>query len=174
VAVSIRTRFEVFKRDGFRCRYCGANAASVMLHVDHVVAIANGGSGDPANLITSCAKCNLGKSDVPLDESKLSTTPLPEDLREHAAQIRAYLAAAREVDDARGELVQAVIDRWMLHVDPMGMQRELINSLQYWVDAVGLESVFAAVDSTGRKGLRNITSQRKYFLACVRNHRDGT
>jgi hypothetical protein len=144
-----------------------------MLHADHVVAVANGGSDEPANLVTSCAKCNLGKSDVPLDESRLATAPLPEDLREHAEQIRAYLAAAREVDDAKGELVQAVIDRWMLRVDPEGMQTVLINSLQYWIDAVGLEAVFAAVDSTGRKGLHNITSQRKYFLACVRNHRDG-
>lgn len=43
-AISTRTRFEVFKRDGFRCMYCGRTPPTVLLHVDHIIAVSNGGS----------------------------------------------------------------------------------------------------------------------------------
>ncbi len=59
--MSKRLRFRVLRRDGFACRYCGRRAPLVVLHVDHVLAVANGGTDDEANLGTSCADCNLGK-----------------------------------------------------------------------------------------------------------------
>lgn len=65
-ALSKRTRFEIFKRDEFTCQYCGQRPPQVILHIDHVLAVANGGTDDVVNLITSCEACNLGKSDVPL------------------------------------------------------------------------------------------------------------
>lgn len=36
MAVSKRTRFEVLRRDGHICQYCGEKAPDVTLHVDHV------------------------------------------------------------------------------------------------------------------------------------------
>lgn len=69
MAVSTKTRFEVFKRDSFKCQYCGQSAPDVILHVDHIMPVAKGGGDDIINLITSCAKCNLGKSDRTLDDS---------------------------------------------------------------------------------------------------------
>ncbi len=65
-----RTRFEVFKRDKFTCQYCGRSAPDVILNIDHIVAVANGGGCGIHNLITSCGDCNGGKSDVPLDKSE--------------------------------------------------------------------------------------------------------
>ena len=61
MAVSTRTRFEIFKRDNYRCHYCGATPLQSALHIDHVVATANGGTDDPSNLITACKDCNLRK-----------------------------------------------------------------------------------------------------------------
>lgn len=63
----IRKRFAVLRRDGFRCVYCGADAESATLHVDHVRSLADGGSNDPANLVTACADCNLGKGALSLE-----------------------------------------------------------------------------------------------------------
>lgn len=56
-------RWSVFARDGFICRYCGAQAgqAGVELHADHVVSIAEGGNDHFDNLVTACGKCNGGK-----------------------------------------------------------------------------------------------------------------
>lgn len=66
MSVSVRTRFEVFKRDSFTCRYCGRKSPEAILEIDHIVAVANGGTNDLMNLATSCWDCNRGKSDVPL------------------------------------------------------------------------------------------------------------
>ena len=63
-AIPARLRFAVLQRDAFRCRYCGrtANEPGVVLHVDHVVPVAAGGTNYEGNLVTACAECNLGKS----------------------------------------------------------------------------------------------------------------
>jgi len=60
-------RFEILKRDGFRCRYCGATGRDVYLHVDHIHPRALGGTDDPSNLTTACETCNVGKGATPLD-----------------------------------------------------------------------------------------------------------
>lgn len=60
-AIPKRLRYAVLERDGYRCRYCGADAADAKLHVDHRMPVAKGGTNDYANLVTACVDCNLGK-----------------------------------------------------------------------------------------------------------------
>lgn len=60
-SMSAKKRFEVLRRDGFRCKYCGVTASESQLHVDHVIPVVAGGSDDLSNLVTACAGCNLGK-----------------------------------------------------------------------------------------------------------------
>ena len=67
-SMSKKTRFEVFKRDSFKCQYCGRSAPEVLLHVDHIKPVAEGGTDDILNLITSCADCNGGKGSRPLSD----------------------------------------------------------------------------------------------------------
>ena len=62
MSLSVRVRFEVFKRDRFTCSYCGKSPPNVLLEVDHVIPRAAGGSDDIENLTTSCQDCNRGKS----------------------------------------------------------------------------------------------------------------
>ena len=54
-------KFQILERDGFACRYCGARAPEVRLHVDHVTPVSRGGTNDDDNLVAACADCNLGK-----------------------------------------------------------------------------------------------------------------
>ena len=57
-------RYDVMKRDGFRCVLCGASANDgVELHVDHIKPIAKGGKTEMSNLRTLCSRCNMGKRD---------------------------------------------------------------------------------------------------------------
>lgn len=67
MAVSKRLRFEVMKRDNHTCRYCGADASTTKLTIDHVQPVALGGLDEPSNLVTACKDCNAGKSSVPPD-----------------------------------------------------------------------------------------------------------
>jgi len=63
-AVSPRTRHQVFERDNFRCRDCGASAATgATLELDHTIPVSKGGSNEIGNLRTLCSDCNRGKSD---------------------------------------------------------------------------------------------------------------
>lgn len=64
MGVPKRLRFEVFRRDGFRCRYCGATPDQKQLRPDHVIPEVLGGRTEPANLVTACEDCNSGKSSV--------------------------------------------------------------------------------------------------------------
>lgn len=57
-----KIRFEVFKRDNFKCQYCGCSAPDKVLEVDHMIPISKNGTNDMLNLVTSCFDCNRGKS----------------------------------------------------------------------------------------------------------------
>jgi hypothetical protein len=66
--VGPRLRFRVFQRDRFRCVACGRSPAtdlSIVLHADHVTAVALGGKTAIENLQTLCQDCNLGKGKLP-------------------------------------------------------------------------------------------------------------
>lgn len=63
--ISLSLRYEVLKRDEFRCVKCGRSPAThsgVQLHVDHIKSWANGGETVLENLQCLCSECNLGKS----------------------------------------------------------------------------------------------------------------
>jgi 5-methylcytosine-specific restriction endonuclease McrA len=61
--VSRRLRYEVLKRDGYRCQLCGRNPTEdgVKLEVDHKVSRHHGGSNAMDNLHVLCFDCNRGK-----------------------------------------------------------------------------------------------------------------
>jgi hypothetical protein len=62
MAISKRLRYEILRRDGNKCRYCGLTAADTALTIDHVVPSALGGGDEPSNLVAACGECNSGKS----------------------------------------------------------------------------------------------------------------
>ena len=57
-------RYEVLRRDKFRCQICGASQSDgIKLHVDPIVPVSKRGKTELSNLRTLCDMCNLGKSD---------------------------------------------------------------------------------------------------------------
>lgn len=68
MAISPKLRFEVFKRDGFTCQYCGRKTPEVVLEVDHIIPKSKGGGDELENLVTSCWECNRGKGASLLDD----------------------------------------------------------------------------------------------------------
>jgi len=68
--VAKHTSWVVFRRDGFACRYCGAD--EVPLTVDHLVTWEDGGPSIEANLVTSCSKCNNARGTTPFADWLMS------------------------------------------------------------------------------------------------------
>lgn len=59
---NVKLRFQILKRDGYRCQLCGRSAQDgISLEVDHRMPRAQGGSNDSDNLWTLCWECNRGK-----------------------------------------------------------------------------------------------------------------
>jgi hypothetical protein len=65
-----KRRFEILKRDGFRCVYCGRGSPAAILVIDHIQAVAEGGGNEPWNLVSCCEDCNQGKGKRPLGLSE--------------------------------------------------------------------------------------------------------
>lgn len=64
--IPVGLRYQILRRDRFRCVTCGRSPATdlgCVLHVDHIVAFARGGKTRLDNLRTLCEDCNLGKGD---------------------------------------------------------------------------------------------------------------
>jgi 5-methylcytosine-specific restriction endonuclease McrA len=70
----VLTRQNIFKRDGFRCQYCGTSGD---LTLDHVVPKARGGKTTWANLVTACKSCNARKGDYTPEELGLTIRTRP-------------------------------------------------------------------------------------------------
>lgn len=115
MALSVRTRFEVFKRDEFCCQYCGRRSPDVVLEVDHIVPRCEGGTDDPINLRTSCWDCNHGKAGVPLNE--VLTGEDPHDravlLLERERQLAEYNYVLAHERKAREETVWELVYYWL-------------------------------------------------------------
>ena len=96
MSVGPKIRFEVFKRDGFTCRYCGGTTPSVVLEVDHIIPVVEGGDDAQENLATSCFMCNRGKGRVLLDDN----APV-EDIHERTILLLERERQLREYNEVR-------------------------------------------------------------------------
>ena len=77
-----KLRHQVFQRDEYRCRECGASKDETSLEIDHIVPVAKGGTNDIDNLQTLCRECNRmkhtdkwvgGETDLEVSRKQLST-----------------------------------------------------------------------------------------------------
>ena len=63
-------RSAIFKRDDYRCTYCGERGGK--LECDHVMPVSRGGGHDESNLVTACFSCNRSKRDkLPSEWSRM-------------------------------------------------------------------------------------------------------
>ena len=92
-------RYDVLRRDGFRCQICGASAKDgIKLHVDHIFPVSKGGKTEMSNLRTLCERCNKGKSDkIETPIEKNATDQKAEDL--YRALLRRFAAEHIEYVD---------------------------------------------------------------------------
>lgn len=159
--ISKRTRFEVFKRDGFCCQYCGAHPPSVLLEVDHIDPVAAGGTNDPDNLVTACEPCNRGKGAVPL-------STIPESLAEKAARVaeaEAQLAGYGAVMEAKRERIEAEVWRVVeaLTGQAKTVRRDWFQSIKQFIAKLGVHEVIEAAEIARSGPAHTEVAEFKYF-----------
>lgn len=112
--LSKKVRFEVFKRDAFKCQYCGRSAPDVILEVDHIVPVAEGGKNDLLNLITSCRECNRGKSkrnlaDTSIIEKQKKQLDELNEMREQTEMMVEWKRGLMEIEETQVDAIEAYV-----------------------------------------------------------------
>lgn len=59
--MTLKLRYQIMKRDYFKCVICGRRPPDVELCVDHIIPVSRGGKSKESNLRTLCTDCNFGK-----------------------------------------------------------------------------------------------------------------
>lgn len=97
--ITKKLRFEIFKRDSFTCQYCGQMAPDVVLEVDHIIPVSQGGENEILNLVTSCFDCNRGKGGRKLNEKSeiLKQQKQLKEMSEKREQMKMLLAWREEL-----------------------------------------------------------------------------
>jgi hypothetical protein len=177
VSISKRIRFEIFKRDGFACRYCGGHPPDVLLEVDHLHPIAEGGSNDEMNLVTACFDCNRGKSAKLLGNIR----PSPDadlaylEIEQESAELRRYLESKKQKRSLQIEVIAAITEFSELHL-PRGYALEEDQILR-WLDKYSPEEIEFGLARAGVKfkvSLMNYGGIIPYASAVMRDNRLGT
>jgi len=90
-----RVSWAVYQRDGYRCRYCGAEG--VPLTVDHLVTWEDGGPSTEENLVSCCRSCNKRRGNLSL-----------RDWLRHPYYLRVYKNLTPEQRQANERLLPAI------------------------------------------------------------------
>lgn len=148
-AVSKKTRFEVFKRDSFTCQYCGAEAPKAVLHVDHILPVAEGGDNALTNLVTACSDCNLGKGARKLNDDTAITRQKQQlnELnvrREQLEMIEQWRSGLLDLTDREVEIAhQEWIDLTEFKLNDIGL-----SALRRRIKKYGLRDVLAGMTAS--------------------------
>ena len=145
MALSKSQRFDIFRRDGFTCGYCGRRPPDVVLEVDHVQPRSKGGSDDSLNLITACFDCNRGKSAtvltdaVPKPDADLEFLAIQQEL----AELQRYVEARALREKGQEEVIQLLADTWFTYLNKMWCPPD--NVFQRWLREYSAEEIEAAI-----------------------------
>lgn len=136
MAVSKRLRFEVFKRDGHTCQYCGATAPDVVLQVDHVLATSLGGTDHPANLVTACVDCNSGKGSSSPSDAPVAA--VDRDSIRWAKAVEQVAADRRRHRETEAAALEAFRFNWPFTSIPDDWQRSVSNFVRTGLNTADL------------------------------------
>ena len=150
--ISKKLRFEVFKRDSFKCQYCGKCAPDVILNVDHINPVSKGGENEILNLITACEDCNSGKSDRLLSDDSVMAKQRAQleqlnERREQLEQMLAWREGLRDIDDIA---FKAASDAWHRIVPGWSLNDRGIADLKKLVEKFDLPALLDAIATCER------------------------
>lgn len=162
-ALSKKARFDVFKRDDFTCQYCGAVPPRVILHVDHIVPVAEGGRNHLDNLITSCEPCNLGKGARSLSDIPQSLKDKAKRTEELEEQIKGFntvmLAKAKRIESEAWQIAARIEGEQRIE----SFNKENLISIKRFLERLSFSELIEAAEIADAT---NYQSSRKFKYFC--------
>jgi len=155
-AISKKLRFEVFKRDSFTCQYCGAKAPEVVLNVDHIEPVAEGGTNDIINLVTACKDCNAGKRARRLSDDTVVRIQRKqsEESQEFLEQARAVLEWQRTLIDVEAQVTKGAADIFNHLIGDRSLNENGEDVLRKYIKKHGVDKVVSAMRASVESYLR--------------------
>ena len=141
-------RFEVLKRDSFRCQYCGRSAddPDVKLEIDHIVPVSKGGDNSIMNLITSCRDCNRGKGAKKLsDETALAKQKKTLDEIQERKEMIEMMAKWKMELMAETEKEIDIIDDYISSISDWSLADNGKQTIRRLINKYGFEETYNAV-----------------------------
>lgn len=180
MALTKKKRFEVFKRDGFQCMYCGNAPPDVILEVDHIVPTSKGGEDELNNLLTACFGCNRGKSNIPLDKAPSALAENLEVLKQKEEQLREYNKYVAKLRRQQNKQISLILSAFDEYDSEKGISTLLErSSLTRFLSLLPLPEILDAIDCAFRKfdkrGVRPSQVVRYFYGVCwakVRERQD--
>jgi hypothetical protein len=168
MSISKRLRFEVFKRDGFRCAYCGKTPPQVTLEADHIIPKASGGKDVLDNLVSACFDCNRGKAHISLEKIPQSLIDNADVLKEKQAQMREYQKHLERIDAQYDALVNRIQD--IFHIShKFDFTEKSRLSVRQFIETIGIEEAEKSMRIATNKFPDEPESTFRYFCGiCVR------
>ena len=153
--ISKRIRFEVFKRDKFKCQYCGSSAPEVLLQVDHLNPVANGGTNEIINLITACFGCNNGKSDklISDDSTILKQKEQLEQLQERREQLEMMMNWHEGLKNIQGEIHCKLKEIWEGLAVGYSISSNGLLNIKKWAKTYSFDEIIKAMDTAAEEYL---------------------
>jgi hypothetical protein len=156
VSLSPKLRFEVFKRDGFTCQYCGRKTPQVVLEVDHIIPRAEGGGDEMTNLVTSCYECNRGKGAGLLDD-RAPVTDMHEQavlMLEREMQLKEYNEVKRQVRERIEDQICELFAYWDQVTQSRNRKTLDPGSIRSFLNIFAMEDIKEAIDvAVDNKGI---------------------
>lgn len=175
IQLSKKIRFDIFKRDGFICQYCGNTPPKVVLEVDHIIPVCKGGTNSIDNLISACFDCNRGKSGNELTAIPKTTIEKTESLLEKELQYKAFRKIQKKIEDRINKEAEEVNSIYSSYSRGRVLTDKFINSsLKPFLKKLGFQEVSEAMHKSCSKINSYKEQSIKYFCAiCWNKIREG-
>ena len=170
--LSKKSRFEIFKRDNFKCQYCGQGTPDVVLECDHIEPVSSGGNNDHENLVTACFSCNRGKGARSLDGNLPNLSERREVMKERKLQMNAYEKLRREYRETIQSYVNSICSIYEAEFDEWTLTPTAQQSVRQFLEKLAFSDVEFAMTKACQT--KTINHAFKYFCGiCWRMIKDG-
>lgn len=156
-----KIRFEIFKRDNFTCQYCGRKAPSVILNVDHINPVKNGGDNDIVNLITSCFDCNSGKKARLINDNSIIEKQQKqlELLNEKRQQMEMMVQWRNELKQIEQKQIELIVEQTNSYLSKYHVNENFKKTAFSLLKKYNLELIIKSIDISAERYLKNETDE---------------